>query len=597
MAVRPFWRSGLSERREGLSVSCRGNAKGAWANLQQELKHNISGPGGQTEAVQGDSDEKQQLAAVMEIAHAINSQPDLDHILSMISKELFKVIDYDIGCVAIFEKDQNCLYIRHVARRNGDNSGEDTYVPLDESNLVGWVSINRKPVLRHDIPRDPRFKEIMKEENLMSDIVVPLVAKDDLIGTLNIGSYETNHFTEFDLDLVTRFGKLVSIAIDNSRLLKRLTSLGEKYRLMMRNATDIIILTKSSGEIIECNTMTLKLFGYSQEEVLGKEFFLFTLPERCDEAKKSFYEVLRGGKGEHFEVPYRKKNGEIIYLDIRASVITINENPYVLAIGHDVTDRKKLEEKITIQNKELKAINKQLTELDQLKSDFLGRISHELRTPLSVIMAYTGTLMEEDSSEIDNETRAEFLKVIQAQSNKLLSLINDLLDLSKVEIYETMLDLSEGSVNEIVKIAAKVIEPVAVRKGITLKVKLDEAIPITTFDHQRIRQVCINLLSNALKFSGRGGSVVIMTKRVDAEIIVSVRDSGPGIDKEDIPTIFDNFTQVDGGDARTKDGLGIGLRLVKHYIELHKGRVWVESEKGSGSNFCFSLPFVIDKRG
>lgn len=564
--------------------------------LQQNLKSNITGPGGQIEPENRVTDEKQQLAAVMEIAHAINSQPDLDHILSMISKELSKVIDYDIGCVAIYERDQSCLYIRHVTRRNGDNSGENTYVPLDESNLVGWVAVNRKPVHRSNIPADSKFKEIMKEENLKSDIVVPLVAKDDLIGTLNIGSYEVNHFTEFDLDMVTRFGKLVSIAVDNSRLLKSLTSLGEKYRLMMRNATDIIIMANSTGEIVECNSMTLRLFGYSQKEVLGKGFSIFTLPERCDEAKRSFFEVLRGGEGKHFEVPYRKKNGEIVYLDIRANVITINKNPYVLAIGHDVTDRKKLEEMITVQNKELKAINKQLTELDQLKSDFLGRISHELRTPLSVIMAYTGTLMEEENSELDNQTREEFLQVIQAQSNKLLSLINDLLDLSKVEIYETMLDMNEGSVNEIVRMAIKVIEPVAVRKAITLKVRLDESVPITSFDHQRIRQVCINLLNNALKFSGRGGKIVVTTKKADTGIIVSVRDSGPGIDKEDIPTIFDHFTQVDGGDSRSKDGLGIGLRLVKHYIELHKGRVWVESEKGIGSNFCFSLPFVVGAR-
>jgi PAS domain S-box-containing protein len=432
----------------------------------------------------------------------------------------------------------------------------------------------------------------MQEESLKSDIVVPLVAKDDLIGTLNIGSYEVDHFTEFDLDMVTRFGKLVSIAVDNSRLLRRLTSLGEKYRLMMKNATDIILVANSVGEIVECNAMTLKLFGYSQEEVLGKNFSRFTLPERCDEAKRRFFEVLRGGESPHVEVPYKKKNGDVVYLDIRANVITINNNPYILAIGHDVTDRKRLEKMITVQNKELKAINKQLTELDQLKSDFLGRISHELRTPLSVIMAYTGTLMEEENCELERDTRDEFLQVIQSQSNKLLSLINDLLDLSKVEIYETMLDLSEGSINEIVKMAVKVIEPVAQRKAIDLKIKLDQSIPITRFDHQRIRQVCINLLNNALKFSGRGGKILLATKRAETELMVSIRDSGPGIDQEDIRTIFDHFTQVDGGDSRSKDGLGIGLRLVKHYIELHKGRVWVESEKGMGSNFCFSLPLA-----
>jgi signal transduction histidine kinase len=207
-------------------------------------------------------------------------------------------------------------------------------------------------------------------------------------------------------------------------------------------------------------------------------------------------------------------------------------------------------------------------------------------------MAYSGTLMEEDNDQIDAATRMEFLTVIQAQSNKLLSLINDLLDLSKVEIYETMLDMGEGSVNEIVTIAVKVIEPVLKRKDIELKLRLDESIPIISFDHHLIRQVCINLLNNALKFSGRGGKVFVTSKHDSDEIVVSVRDSGPGIAKEDIPTIFEKFTQIDGGDTRSKEGLGIGLRLVKHYIELHKGRVWVESERDKGSRFCFSLPIT-----
>jgi len=569
-------------------------AKRARGILQQDLKNKAGIAPEGSETVETPRGETEQLAAVMEIAHAINSQPDLEHILSTISSELSKVIDFDIGCVAIYEKDQNCLFIRHVSRRNGDNSGEGTYVPFDESNLVGWVAINRKPVLRTNVPADTRFREVMTEENLKSDMVVPLIAKDSLIGTVNMGSYERDHFTEFDLELVTRFSKLTSIAIENFQLLKSLKDLGERYRLLMNNATDVILFINSSGEIVECNNMTYKTFGYSPDEVLGKEFSLFTVPGRADEAKKRFFEILRGSSGGSVEVPYLKKNGELIYLEARANVITINMNPYVLAVGHDITERKSLEQKITIQNKELKAINKQLRELDQLKSDFLGRISHELRTPLSVIMAYSGTLLDEDGAEVDGETREEFLRVIQAQSNKLLSLINDLLDLSKVEIYETMLDMGEGSLNEIVGIAIKVIEPVATRKQIALKAILDDSLPIISFDHQRIRQVCINLLNNALKFSGRGGKVFVTTKQEGDEVIVSVRDSGPGIDKDDIPDIFENFTQIDGGDSRTRDGLGIGLRLVKHYVDLHKGRIWVESERGKGSRFCFSLP--VDRK-
>jgi len=536
------------------------------------------------------TDEERQLAAVMEIANAISSKLDLDSILSTISSALSKVIDYDIGCVAIYEIEENCLFIRHVTRRNGDKSGEGRYVPLEESNLIGWVAINKRPVLRGNIPADKRFNEIMEEENLKSDIVVPLIARDLFIGTVNIGSYECDHFTQLDLDLVTRFSKLTSIAIENSQLLKGLENLGERYRLLMKNATDIIILLKTSGEILECNEATYKLFGYSPEEVIGKEYFLFTTPDCRDDAKQEFSRILRGEIDQVKDFPYLKKNGEIVYIEINASVIKVKEHPYLLAIAHDITERKILEERITIQNRELRAINKKLNELDQLKNDFLGRVSHELRTPLSVIMAYTGTLLEDDSQAINENTRLDFLRIIESQSKRLLFLINDLLDLSKVEITDTMLNLSAGSINEIIGIASQIVQSYAHQKDITLKVTVDPVIPIISFDPLRIRQVCINLLSNAVKFSKEGSTVTVSSRQTDTEVIVSVRDQGPGIDTEDLDSVFENFTQLDGGPTRKVNGMGIGLRLVKHYIELHRGKVWVESKVGKGCTFSFSIP-------
>ncbi|UCF05520.1 MAG: PAS domain S-box protein [bacterium] len=535
-------------------------------------------------------EEKHQLAAVMEIANVINSRLDLDHILSMISRTLSEIIDYDIGCVAIYEKEENCLFIRHITRPNGDKSGEGRYVPLDESNLIGWVAINKEPILRENIQADTRFREIMKEDNLKSDIVVPLIAKDALIGTVNIGSHELNKFNEFDLELVTKFSQLTAIAIENSQLLSNLQNLGEKYRILMNNANDVIIVVNSSGEIVECNQAAYRIFGYSPEEILRKEFFLFTTPERREELKNSFFRVLRGEPSPAIELPYLKKGGEVVYLEVSASLIKIKGHPYVLGIAHDVTERKILQEKITIQNSELKKINKKLVDVDKIKSEFLGRISHELRTPLSIIMAYTSTLLEDKNQVIDPETRMDFLNVIDTQSNKLLGLINDLLDLSKVEISETMLNVSEGSLNEVVRISVRLAEPAARHKDVELRTNFDTGIPITSFDPIRIRQVCMSLLHNAIKFSGSGGCVVVSTSQTENEVIVSISDTGPGIDNEDFSLIFENFTQVDGGLARSSEGIGIGLRLVKHYVELHWGRVWVKSEKDKGSIFYFSLP-------
>jgi PAS domain S-box-containing protein len=531
-----------------------------------------------------------ELSAVMEMAEVLNSRLDLDHILSKMSGELARIIDYDLGCLAIYEKEDNCLYIRHVYRPSGDTSFEGRFVPLEESNVVGWVAIHRKPVLRRDIQADRRFTEIMKEDNLGSDIVVPLIAKDLFIGTLNLGSYEKNRFSEFDLELVTKFSQLTSIAIENSQLIENHRELGEKYRTLMSHASDVIMLIDFSGEIVDCNDIVYRQFGYAPEEVIGKSFWLFTTPDRRDLSRSNLARVLKGEPASFTEIPYLKRNGEVLYLDVAATLVKIKGHPYILGVGHDVTDRKMLEERITVQNRELTEVNRKLMQLDRLKSEFLGRISHELRTPLSIIMAYSDTLIEDADFEIEKSTRREFLQIIDAQSKKLLAAINDLLDLSKVEVSDTMLNVTEASINEMIRLSIKMAEPAARKIGIKIVSELDESIPIAAFDPQRIRQVCVNLLSNAVKFSSPGGTVTVTSTCDGEEIIVSVIDDGPGLESGETREIFENFTQLDGGSDRSRNGLGIGLRLVNHYISLHRGRIWVESEKGRGSVFRFSLP-------
>ena len=561
---------------------------GEWNNnIMMEKVH-----GAENSAV---SDKKEDmLSAVMKIANAINSRLDLEHILSRISREMASVIDFDVGCVAVYEKDDNCLYIRNIYRKNGDNSSEGRYVPLDESNLIGWVAINGKPVYRRDILNDDRFEEVVKEDNLRSDIVVPLVAKDSFIGTVNIGSYEPDHFSQFDLELVTNLSKLTSIAVRNSVLFEELSDLGIKYKGLMHNAKDIIVLLDLSGKIIECSDSIERLFGYTRDETIGKELFKFTLPERREKSKKLFAQVIRGELDHISEVSYLKKNGDIVFLDADISIIKIKANPYIMLIGHNVSGRKILEEKITLQNKELKGKNKKLMDLDRLKSEFLGRVSHELRTPLSVIMAYVDSLQDEnEENPIDKDTRDEFLSVISGQSGKLLGIINDLLDLSRVEISNTMLNMSMGSVNEIVRLALESVERDARDKNIDISYNFDESLPIINFDNLRIKQVCVNLLSNAVKFTGEGDNIFVQTSHNEKELIISISDTAPPIKSENIDEIFKDFTQIDGGSSRLWDGMGVGLRLVKHYVDLHGGRVWVDRRQGKGNTFSFSIPANI----
>ena len=542
------------------------------------------------------SDKKEnQLSAVMEIANLINSRLDLEHILSRIAREMARVIDYDFGCVAVYEKDDNCLYMRHIYRRNGDDSYEGRYVPFDENNLVGWVAINKKPVYRRDILKDTRFEEVMKEDKLRSDIVVPLMAEDSLIGTVNIGSYKPDHFSKFDMELITNFSKLTSIAVRNSILFEDLHVLGIKYKNLMHNAKDVITLLDLSGKIIECSDSTERVFGYTRDEIIGEELFRFKVPEEQEESRKVFAQIIRGELDHIAAVPYVKKSGDVAYLDIDINIMKIKGSSYLLTVGHDITARKLLEEKITLQNCELREKNKKLVDLDRLKSEFLGRVSHELRTPLSVIMAYVDSLQDgSDAIPIDKDTRNEFLGVISSQAGKLLGVINDLLDLSRVEVFNTILDINQGSINEIVRLSAKLIEQKARDKDIYISYDLDEALPIINFDPKRIQQICVNLLGNAVKFTEESGEVLVRTSRNEEELIVSISDDAPPIESENIDEIFKDFTQIDGGSSRLWDGMGIGLRLVKHYVNLHGGRVWVERRQKKGNIFNFSIPVNIN---
>ena len=539
-----------------------------------------------------------QLKAFIDIAGMINERLELEDILSRISRKLTSIIDCDLICIAVYEEDDNCLYIRHISRREGDqNPDEELYVPLDDSNLIGWVALNKKPILRNRIRQDQNFREIMKDDNLGSDIVVPLIVRNSLIGTLNIGSRQDDYYNRDDFELVKSFSELTSIAVANSLLFEEIQSLGEKYKSLMNYAKDIIFITSLSGEIIECSDSMISFFRYERDELIGNLIYNLIPPDNRDAAREDIAEIMKGEKKSLDDYLFLKKNGELFFLTIKPAVIRIKDRPYIFYIGHDVTERKLLERKIREQNRELKDKNRKLTQLDQMKSEFLGRVSHELRTPLSVVMAYVNTIQHDISDgSMDQGILMEFLDIISFQSGKLLDAINDLLDLSRIEVSGTMLNVTPASINEIVSISGKMIEPDAVKKKIRILYDLDLSLPIIEFDPLLIRKVCEGLLSNAVKFAGHGGEVSVRTSDNQREVVVSVSDNGPGVKEEQVDEIFKDFTQADGGVDRLWEGMGVGLKLVEHYVELHGGKVWVDSRRSRGVTFHFSIPYHPESR-
>ncbi|HEU4366286.1 MAG TPA: GAF domain-containing protein, partial [Candidatus Krumholzibacteria bacterium] len=197
-----------------------------------------------------------ELLAMVRIASTILQHTELDDILAAITRELAQLIDFDRSSIAIIDPERQCLFLQHIHKRTGgaEPIGEGCPVSLDESTVIGWVALNRRALLRRDVAADPRFREVVKEEQLQSDMVVPLVAHGNVIGTLNAGSYRRNAFDDADLEKLVNCGNIASGAIEHALLLREAKDLGERYRTLQRNASDIIMLIdRNTGRLVEVN--------------------------------------------------------------------------------------------------------------------------------------------------------------------------------------------------------------------------------------------------------------------------------------------------------------------------------------------------------
>jgi len=239
-------------------------------------------------------------------------------------------------------------------------------------------------------------------------------------------------------------------------------------------------------------------------------------------------------------------------------------------------------------NDELRRLYGELESASRHKSEFLANMSHELRTPLNAIMGFSQVLQQRLFGEI-NEKQEEYLDDILASGSHLLELINDVLDLSKIEAGQIELDVGRFSLREALERGVVMVRERAARNGVELSLALAADVDVVRGDERRLRQVVFNLLSNAVKFTPSGGSVVVATARREGVVEVSVADTGSGVAPEDRERIFEEFQQTEVG-ARQREGTGLGLALSKRLVELHGGTIWVESEPGRGSRFAFTLP-------
>lgn len=302
------------------------------------------------------------------------------------------------------------------------------------------------------------------------------------------------------------------------------------------------------------------------------------------------------GKG-NLEYPFPQINSSteinLLFKEFKAMALKLKKYYQELEekVAARTRDLIKANEILNKQKERLKEANIQLQKTNELKSEFLSSISHELKTPLTSILAFNELLLEGIAGEL-TEQQKEYHYDIQRNGYQLLSLINDILDMAKLQAGRMELEVSVFPVQALIDDVVKKITPLLIKKEQEIKVEVEENLPMLVADQKKIEQVLTNLLNNANKFTPKHGKIKVKAERSKekGKVLVSVSDTGPGIRKEDQKIIFEMFRQVNGSNTRTHGGSGLGLALAKKLVELHGCKIWVESELGQGSTFYFTIP-------
>jgi len=519
---------------------------------------------------------------------------------------------------------------------------ESNPVRIDRGTVSGRAAIEGQVVHVTDVLTDPEFArhDAQRTGGFRAALGVPLLREGKVIGVIFLSRAKPQPFSEKQIELVTTFADQAVIAIENVRLfdaeqqrthelsqsVQELRALGEVSQAINSTLDVETVLTTIVAKAVQLSDTkagTIYTFDQSRQEfrlrathgmdeamiaairdrgirvgetVIGKAAAERTPIQIADTLKDTSLVldiVKQAGFRALLAVPLLRSD------QIIGALIVRRKEPgdfpeHTVKLLQTFADQSVL----TIQNarlfREIEDKSRQLEEASQHKSQFLANMSHELRTPLNAILGYT-ELMADGAYGEPSEKMMGILQRLEANGRHLLGLINDVLDLSKIEAGQLVLELSDYCVQDIAQTVRSTLEPLAADKKLAFKLELAPGLPPGHGDGRRLTQVLINLVGNAIKFTD-AGEVAIKAEANNGSFHVSVRDTGPGISAADQAKLFQEFQQADNAITRKKGGTGLGLAISKRIIEMHGGRIWVQSQPGQGSTFAFTLPVVVEQQ-
>ncbi|AZZ36345.1 hypothetical protein CIK05_05920 [Bdellovibrio sp. qaytius] len=532
------------------------------------------------------SQQIQDLEKIIEIQQeVVTSSFDLTHLMSLICERTQDLTHASAGVVEIAEGDDM------VYRATTGTAKNSLGVRLNINTSLSGLSVRSNEVLYcEDSETDARVdREACRRVGARSMICVPLIYQQKAIGVLKVYSPEQKKFSERDISVLKITAGLLSASISQARektekeaAHKAMTENEQKFRALFENSYDTIMVSRDNI-VLEVNDAFPRVFGFAKEEIIGHSLLLVANPSETTKIQKN----ISQGVELPYEVECLHKDGSALTILVTGKTITLKGENIRMATLRDVTAQKKLER--ALRDSETKAL-----EVARAKSEFLANMSHEIRTPLNGVMGMVNLIGE---TALDSEQR-KYLEMIRTSADALLTIVNDILDFSKIEAKKLNLEMIDFELKPAVEDIRQILSFAASHKGLVFECHYDQNLTkYITGDPTRLRQIILNLASNAIKFTAKG-SVIIGVKEVlrdgqKVKLKFSIQDTGIGIPAAAIKNLFQSFSQVDASTTRKYGGTGLGLSICRQLVEMMGGEIGVNSTEKVGSEFWFTITFPI----
>jgi len=532
--------------------------------------------------------ERDRVETLYRITSQLASSLDLDHVLNKAMGLIVEAVGADRASTVMIDSGSGQQIERAALGEDVDLplGGKSTRFSRPES-LAGWASEHRQTVVVSDVRRDSRWIGAEgEEERYRAALAVPLMVGDQALGAMLLLDENVGHFQDEHVRLVETAATQVAQAINNLELYNVIREQAERLGNMLRaqqvesaksqaileGVADGVMVTDAGGEVTLFNAAAERILDLPRSEALGR-----TIREMLGlygSQARDWLEAI--GEWEEDPESYVREEFLAAQLDIEDRIVSVHLAPVLM--GREFFGTVSVFRDVTAE-----------VEADRAKTEFVSMVSHELRTPMTSIKGYADLLLMGSAGTL-SDRQERFLTIIRNNVDRLTTLVDDLLDISRIESGRLDLEPEPMEVKEAVDRVITSMQARADEKSLGLRSEVPPKLPTVEADLDRVVQILTNLVGNACQYTPSDGEIVVSARREDGEVQISVQDTGVGIGPEDRERIFDRFFRADDPLVQGTSGTGLGLAIVKSLVEMHGGDIWVESELGEGSVFTFTLP-------